>query len=135
VILHLIPFLAEDAAKRLNQVLNIILAALIHREKSGRPEYLRSDAQSGFIKLHALSNGMVNHLTDVPAPGGQRQMIHPSHLLSKGADVKIINCLPQLSLRGRTGSLFVWSSFVHASSNLKCSRTFGNQAMAAGFMI
>ena len=45
---------------------------------------------------------MVNHLTDVPAAGGKRQMIHASHLFSKGADVKIINCLPQLSRRGRT---------------------------------
>jgi hypothetical protein len=42
---------------------------------------------------------MVNHFANVPPTGGKRQMIHASHLLSKGADMKIINCLPQLSLR------------------------------------
>jgi hypothetical protein len=98
-------------------------------------EHLRSDSQSWFIRLQALSNGMVNHLTDVPAAGGKRQMIHASHLLAKGPDVKVINCLPQLSLRGRTRSLSVLSSFVHAPNNLKFSRTFGNHAMAVGLMI
>ena len=98
-------------------------------------EHLWSDSQSRLIRPYALSNGMVNHFADVPAAGGKRHMIHASHLLSKGADVKIINCLPQLSLRGQTGFLSVLSSFLHASSNLKCSPTFGNHAMAAGLMI
>jgi hypothetical protein len=97
-------------------------------------EHLRSESQSWFIKLHAFSSGMVNHFADVPATGGKRQMIHASHLLTKGADVKIINCLPQSSLRGRHLPLSVLSRFVHASSNLKCSRKFGNHAMTAGLM-
>ncbi len=78
---------------------------------------------------------MINHFADVPAAGGQRQMIHASHLLAKGADMKIINSRAQIPLRGWHMSLSFLSGFFHASNNLKCSRTSGNHAMAAGLMI
>lgn len=78
---------------------------------------------------------MINHLTNVSAAFTKRQMVHTSHLFAKGANVKIVDCLPQFSLRDWHVFLSVLHSFFHASKNLKCSRTFGNHAIAAGFMI
>jgi hypothetical protein len=48
---------------------------------------------------------VIDHFADVPAPSGERQVIHASHFLSKGADVEIVDCLPQFApqLPGRYG--------------------------------
>ena len=75
------------------------LRSLIDGEMSD-VERLWSYSQSWLIRSDAFPNGMVNHLTDVTATGGKRQMIHTSHFLSKGANVKIINCCMQLSWHG-----------------------------------
>ena len=103
--------------------------------EAGAAEYLWSDAQSGSGRLRALLNRVVNHLPNIPAAGGKGQVIHASHLLSKGADVKIINCLPPLSLRNRYILLFPPPGIPHTANNLKCSRTSGNHAIAVGLMI
>ncbi|HEY3863921.1 MAG TPA: hypothetical protein VGO59_18755 [Verrucomicrobiae bacterium] len=42
---------------------------------------------------------MANHFADVPPARRQRQMVHAGHLFANGADMKIVNCLSQLSRR------------------------------------
>ena len=62
---------------------------------------------------------MINHFPNVSAAGSKRQMIHASHFLSKGTDMKIVDCLPQFSLRSRRISHFLLSSLFHSANNLK----------------
>jgi len=78
---------------------------------------------------------MVNHFANIPASGGQRQMIHPRHLLSEGADMKIVDRRRPSSPHGRGILFFVRPDILHAVNNVKCSRASGNHAIATGLTI
>jgi hypothetical protein len=84
----------------------------------GQGVCLRRDSQSRLVELHALADSVIHHVRDIAAAFGEGQEIHPCHLLAEGADVEVIDRLPQPSAHARRSRFRLLSGLLHAVSNL-----------------
>jgi hypothetical protein len=77
---------------------------------------------------------VVNHFADTPTAGGKRQVIYASHLLPKGADVKVIDRRCPSSRNDWGILFFLPPGILHAVNNhLVCHNAVDASSILAAF--